>query len=182
MGKTIKGANKAKAKKAAIAQKIARKCKGGKCAAVALVLLLILGCAQSGPQPSRAIYQRFDVKDCRFTFNAGKTASTNNLAGIEMFTATQANEGSETMSPTSTPTTTVDVPITVKYNDAIAGATTASRSVLGVIGDGLDAVLGLMQSKSSGTVTVKKIDGTPANVKCEDGQCSWCPDCVVSGS
>lgn len=105
MGKTFKGKNKTAAKKAAIAKKIACKCKGGRCAVVVIALLLLVGCAQSGPQPSRAIYQRFDFSDCVFVVNAG-SASTNDTPAVEMFTATQANEGSEAVSPTSTPTQT----------------------------------------------------------------------------
>lgn len=177
MGKTIKGKNKVAAKKAAAQKKIARKCRG-KCAALVTLLALAAiadGCAQSGPQPSRAIYQRFNLTRCVIVVS-GASVSTNDTPAVEMFTATQANDGSETVSPTATPTLDVKTDITAKYNDAIQSASAATRSVLGSIGDGLGAVLDLILSKKTGKVAVTKTDGSKACVECVDGQCSWCEE------
>lgn len=88
-------------------------------------------------------------------------------------TETYSPSNSPSNSPTATPSNTVTTDITAKYNDALAAATTASKGVLTQLAGGLDAVLGLMSSKESGTVAVKKTDGTTALVECKDGQCSW---------
>lgn len=88
-----------------------------------------------------------------------------------------ADSSGSTETQTATPTMDIRPNLVLKYNDAIAGATAASKSVLGSIGTGIDAVLELMQSKKSGTVAVLKTDGTLTNVKCENGQCEFCEDC-----
>lgn len=85
-----------------------------------------------------------------------------------------ADSAGSTETQTATPTLDIRTRIDARYNDAIAGATSASRSVLGSIGDGITAVLDLMQSKKSGLVTVTKTDGTAATIRCENGQCSEC--------
>lgn len=90
----------------------------------------------------------------------------------DMTLASADSEGS-TETQTATPTTTIDVKPDVRYNDAIAGATSASKGVLSAIGYGADAVLELMSSKKSGTVKVQKKDGAYAIVKCENGQCEF---------
>ena len=92
-------------------------------------------------------------------------------------TETYSPSNAPSNSPTATPSNTVTTDITAKYNDALAAATTASKGVLTQLAGGLDAVLGLMSSKESGTVAVKKTDGTTALVECKDGQCSWCSEC-----
>lgn len=88
-----------------------------------------------------------------------------------------ADSSGSTETQTATPTMDIRPNLIIKYNDAIAGATAASRSVLGTIGTGLDAVLELMQSKKSGKVEVTKTDGTSATVQCDNGQCEFCEDC-----
>lgn len=85
-----------------------------------------------------------------------------------------ADSAGSTETQTATPTLDIRTRIDARYNDAIAGATSASRSVLGSIGDGITAVLDLMQSKQSGKVRVTKTDGTAATICCEGGQCSEC--------
>ena len=97
---------------------------------------------------------------------------------VELFTQTQANEGSETISPTATPTLDIKPDINVHYNDALKTATDASKGVLESLSEAsCKAVLGLMSSKQSGVLDVERSDGTAAKVKCEDGQCSFCTDC-----
>lgn len=198
MGKTLKGAAKTASKIATKVKrakgKIARKCGKATACAVGAFLLLCVGCStarsempaeQSSAQRAQTITAMF--RDCQFNF--GYSAATNytgNLPSFEFITATQSNEtgGGETYenaptatpTATQTPTNTTEVPITVKYNDALAAATPASMSVIGAIGQGVDGVLSLMQSRKSGTVQVTKTDGTKACVSCSDGQCSFCTD------
>lgn len=117
MGKIIDKAAKAKNKaKAKVAAKIGKK---KVCIALALTagIALIVGCATSGEQPARSQTQHNDVRDCTFIVGASRVTISNNVivaeaeinpATIELFTQTQSNEGSETVSPTATPTLTVD--------------------------------------------------------------------------
>ena len=172
--------------------KVVKKCgKGAKCAAILFAIGLataLCGCSTAdAPTAQRA--QTVTVTDNTFNFNIGQCEPcvTNHTAVIPSFhfefgTAAQANEtsGTETMSATNDlkPTNTTEVPIDVRYNDAMAAASTASRGVLSSIGSGLDGVLQLMQSGQSGTVQVTKTDGTAATVRCADGQCSFCEDCT----
>ena len=97
---------------------------------------------------------------------------------LELFTQTQANEGSETISPTASPTLDIKPDINLHYNDALKNATDASKGVLETLSEAsCKAVLGLMSSRQSGVLDVERSDGTAAKVKCEDGQCSFCTDC-----
>ena len=169
---------------------------GSKCGAIlALITLaatLVSGCASTGAQPSRSQTLNNDFRDCIVVVAAHASVtnttvvanSDDGLQPIELFTQTMKNEGSESNAPTATPTLDIKTDITAKYNDAIAAATTASKSVLGQIGDGLTSVLDLMSSKKSGSVPVTLKDGTAATVKCENGQCAIangsCPGGVCS--
>lgn len=160
--------------------KVARKC--GKAAkaviAIACLSVLLTGCMGT-TTPSRS--QTLTIKDC--TINVyGCGTETNEVARVELATQAMSIENSGTETQTSSPTQTTDVKpdIDVRYNDAIAGATTASKGVLDLLTEGgKEAVLELMASKKSGTMNVDKTDGTTATVKCENGQCSFCKDCEV---
>ena len=194
MGKTVKGKAKAKAKADKAKAKIARKCKG-KCAAIvaAVGLAFLYGCATSeAMQPAKSMTQNNEFDRCIFVM-ASKAAVSNGVVvaegdvapALEMFTQTQSLEssGTESFAPTATQTPTTDVKpdIDVRYNDAIAGATSASKGVLDLLTDtGKAAVLELMSSKKSGTVKVEKTDGSSATVKCENGQCEFCEECTVN--
>ena len=173
-------------------EKVAKKCGKAKACAIVVVAFLattiLCGCSTAeAPTAQRA--QTVTVTDNVFNFNIGQCEPcvTNHTAVVPSFhfefgTAAQANEtsGTETMTATNDlkPTNTTEVPIDVRYNDAMAAASTASKGVLSSIGSGIDGVLQLMQSRQSGTVKVTKMDGTAATVKCEDGQCSFCGDCT----
>lgn len=176
--KTIKEKIKAKAK--ATKEKVKGKLKGAKkakaVAVVAVAALALSGCLDTAPA-SRATTANYCIEiavkvgdnardnkfDLPFTIGDGALAS--------------ADSAGSTETQTTTPTMDIKPDIDIKYNDAIAGATAASKTVLGSIGDGLEAVLKLMQTKESGTVAVTKTDGTAATVKCENGQCEFCTDC-----
>ena len=190
MGKTIKGKDKAARKTAAAKRKIARKCKG-KCAALvaAFGLAMLCGCATSdSAQPAKSQTQSNKFDDCVFIMAAKATVSNgvvraegDGATPLEMFTQTQSleNSGTDTTSQTATQTPTTDVKpdLDVHYNDAIKGATDASKGVLeSLIDTSAKSVLQMMSEKKSGTVQVTKTDGSTATVKCEDGQCSFCTD------
>ena len=195
MGKTSKCKDKAKAKTAKVAQKIARKCKGGKLAALlaAFALAFLAGCASSeSAQPAKSQTLTADLDGCTIII-AGKvsmpiadtnqtiTAEGEKLPTIELLTQTQSLESSGTESyaqtATQTPTTDVKPDIDVHYNDAIKNATDASKGVLETLADSsAKAVLQMMSNKTTGTVQVTKTDGSTATVECKDGQCSLCTD------
>lgn len=176
--KTIKDKIKAKAK--ATKEKVKGKLKGAKkakaVAVVAVAALALSGCLDTAPA-SRATSANYRIEiavkvgdnardnkfDLPFTIGDGALAS--------------ADSAGSTETQTTTPTMDIKPDLDIKYNDAIAGATAASKTVLGSIGEGLEAVLKLMQSKETGTVAVTKTDGTAATVKCENGQCEFCTDC-----
>ena len=114
--KVAKAKNKAKAKVTAKTGKTGKK---KVCAALALTagIALIVGCATTGEQPARSQTQHNDIRDCIIIAGASKVTVSNKVvvaeaeiapATIELFTQTQANEGSETVSPTATPTLRVD--------------------------------------------------------------------------
>ena len=114
--KVAKAKNKAKAKVTAKTGKTGKK---KVCAALALTagIALIVGCATTGEQPARSQTQHNDIRNCIIIVGSARTTVSNDVvkaeaevtpSAIELFTQTQANEGSETVSPTATPTLTVD--------------------------------------------------------------------------
>ena len=165
--------DKVKAKIAKVKDKV-KSIKGkvkGACALMG-VLLLVAGCSFDTTPASRATTATVTVE----VRNYGGTNSVSNSVH-DVAQASADSEGS-TETQTATPTLDIRTKIDARYNDAISGATAASRSTLGLIGDGITGVLDMMASKKSGTVAVTKTDGTPATVKCENGQCSICEDCT----
>lgn len=169
-----------KEKMAAVKAKVKsvkRKVKGkiGGVAAVAVLagfLAALAGCSFDTTPASRATTANITIE----VRNYGGTNSVANTVRDVAQASADSDGSTETM--TATPTLDVRTKIDARYNDAISGATAASRSTLGLIGDGITGVLDLMASKKSGTVAVTKTDGTAATVKCENGQCSFCEDCT----
>ena len=175
--KSVKKKVETKVAKAKV--KIASKCKkAAKVVVAALCLSVLFAGCQGTSTPSRS--QNLTIKDC--TINVyGCGTETNEVARVELATQAMSIENSGTETQTATPTQTTDVKpdIDVRYNDAIAGASVASKGVIEMLTDaGKEAVLELMASKKSGTVAVTKTDGTAATVKCENGQCEFCSDCT----
>jgi hypothetical protein len=90
-----------------------------------------------------------------------------------------ADSSGSTESQTQTPTFDISPKTDVRYNDALAAASTASKGVLETLTTaGANTVLSLMADKATGTVKVEKTDGGTATVRCENGQCSLCTYCV----
>lgn len=182
--KDAKTAAKAKIKDklAKTKEKVKAKVKGGVKASVAVmaaVLSLVLyeGCSTATPA-SRATTAQYRFE---FAFDDSSRGNTVNLTLGDGALASADSAGS-TETQTATPTTTIDVKPDIRYNDAIAGATSASKGVLSAIGYGADAVLEMMAGKKSGTVKVQKTDGTEATVECKDGQCSFVDGACAGGS
>ncbi len=140
---------------------------------MAFAMAVMCGCSSAAPA-SRATTATYT-----FNFNFGEKAKNVNIENKTGDSAiASADSSGSTETQTATPTVDVKPDIDVHYNDAIAGASAASKDVLNLIETGKEAVLELMSSKKSGTVAVTKTDGTAATVKCENGQCSFCEDCT----
>lgn len=151
--------------KAKVAKKM-EKVKGGKTAcmlagACAGALALGMTGCQNPAQRAQTAETNIEIFGGNITF------------GSEFVSLAQANEtGGNDAGQTASPSNPVSVPIDVRYNDAIAGATSASKGLLETLTSaGANKVLEMMSSKSSGTVTVEKKDGGTMDVKCENGQC-----------
>lgn len=197
--------DKAKSVKDKIKDKLAKtkaKVKGklkGTAAAVAC-LLLLAGCMDTNPASRYTastigdITVKNNVDDLRSrpghvaTNAVGAAAAKAPLVSIattiQLSDVTMASADSEGSTETQTATPTLDVRTRVdaRYNDAIAGATSASKTVLGQIADGATSVLDMMLNKKSGTVKVTKTDGAEATVECKDGQCSFVDGACTDGS
>ena len=91
-----------------------------------------------------------------------------------------ADSSGSTESQTQTPKFDIRPQTDLRYNDAIAAASTVSKSVLeSLTQSGAEKVLSLMSSGGTGTVTVEKKDGTQAVATCENGQITSCTNCVA---
>lgn len=173
MGKTTKGAAKTAAKIAKGKEKVEKKCgRAAKCAALLLasgLAALFCGCSTTGEQPARSQTQNNSFEDCTFII-AARASSTNGavsaegdaLPSVEWFTQTQANEGSETISPTASPTNTTDIKPQTDVN------TTGGRTA-GVLETALQAGASALMSKSSGTGSAAT---APSGAACTDGSCT----------
>ena len=148
--KIKKAKTKAKAKVAAKTGKCgrnARECAKSACVLLAFASLAALfGCATTGEQPARSQTMTNEFRDCVIVMAAKATVTNGVVAAegeamptLELFTQTQANEGSETISPTASPTNTVDtdasldIPVT-----KTGGAKTVSSAVTKAAKDCLD--------------------------------------------
>lgn len=134
--------DKAKSKaKRKVAAKIAKAAKvSPKVAIVVAILAAVAGCASTGEQPARSQTMHNDFRDCVIIANArtvaldtkAQTVDTDAgaaTAPLELWTQTQANEGSETISPAATPTNTTDVDATldIPVNKTSGGASPAGE-------------------------------------------------------
>lgn len=176
--KTVKDKIKEKAK--ATKGKVKGKLKAAKACAALFLCAALCGCATAQPA-SRATTAAYDRIQPRVEVDVGDWASSNTVAITVNVTLgdgalASADSAGSTETQTATPTLDIKPDIDVRYNDAIAGATSSSKDVLDLVKEGKEAVLALMQSGETGTVSVTKTDGTPASVKCENGQCSLCED------
>lgn len=196
---TVKSAkDKIKDKIAKTKAKVKGKLKGT--AAAVACLLLLAGCMDTAPASRYTattvgdIVVKNNVDDLRSRSGRAGTNGVETAAAkaplvsisttVQLSDVTMASADSEGSTETQTATPTLDVRTRVdaRYNDAIAGATSASKTVLGQIADGATSVLDMMLNKKSGTVKVTKTDGTEAIVECKDGQCSFVDGACTDGS
>ena len=193
MGKTMKDKIKAKVAKAN-AKTRGRVAKAVAKAACALaVAACATGCMHPGEQAAKAETMNVTIKDSVIAVNIGARKAMANSASnvvelaeetartydVTILSQAQSldSSGTETFGQTQTPTMDIKPDIDVRYNDALAAASTASKGVLeSLTAAGASKVLAMMANKSTGTVEVERNDGTTATVKCRDGQCSLCED------
>ena len=179
--KPVKETDKTKAK--AIKQKVKGKVKG--CAALVALfgLFAICGC-MTPEQASRSTEAQVgdvesSVKVC-VDEKANPTINVNVRFNLGDGAIASADSSGSTETQTRTPTFDISPKTDLRYNDALAAASTTSKGILETLTTtGMNKVLALMQSGVSGTVTVEKADGGQAVVTCENGQCTTCTDCVV---
>lgn len=143
-----------------------------------LCAVAVCGCSTATPA-SRATTANYEITVKVNVDESAKSTTVNVPFTFGDGALASADSSGSTETQTATPTIDVKPDIDVRYNDAIAGATTASKGVLEtLLSTSANRVLEMMQSKETGTVKVQKTDGTAATVKCENGQCEFCEDCV----
>ena len=180
MAKTIK--EKIKEKARSVKDKVKGKAKGcAKCAAILLALSCLAGCMtpEQASRSTRAEYGDMEPDVSVSAVGSNTVSVTVNITFGDGAIASADSSGS-TESQTQTPTFDISPKTDLRYNDAIAGASAASKGVLETLtAAGASKVLSLMADKTTGTVEVEKTDGGTATVKCENGQCSLCTDCTA---
>lgn len=160
-------------------------CLFGIVAAIGLAAVASIAGCMTPEQASRSTNATYGDMEAKVATDIGEKAH-NNAVTVDIKVTigdgaiASADSSGSTESQTQTPTFDISPKTDLRYNDAIAGASVASKNVLSdIIGTGKDAVLAMMAAKQSGTVKVQKTDGTEAVVECKDGQCSFCEDCVI---
>lgn len=176
---------KAKAKvaekcgKTDVAKKVA-----AKVATVVALALVIAGCASTGEQPARSQTMHNNFDECivivagKVTLKDGKVKEVDGEGGLpalELFTQTQANEGSETIAPKATPTNTTDVDaaLDVPVNKGNAGTSAAGGAAEKLLGAGADWLSSKMGTGGAGsTATPNAKAATTTATDCKDGSCT----------
>ena len=167
MGNVEKAKQKAKEKLRTKMRKVTRKAKktlrAGSVMISVIALAVITGCASSGEQPARSQNQHNEFDQCFFYVTG---TSSNDMPAIEVFTQTQSNAGSETVSPTSTPTQSTSTDLK------------AQLPAKGSAGSGvLETVLDAFTGGGGGNSESKCANGTcPDGNCCLDGNCSECSE------
>ena len=190
MGKTIKGKDKAARKTAAAKRKIARKCKGGRVAAIvaAFALAAILtGCTTANSaQPAKANTMHNTFDDCIIVVATHASVSnrivtaegTKDAPAIELFTQTQSLESTGStdtfgQANTQTPTTDIKPDVDLHYNDAIgAGGSVGASFVNSLTAESAALLKSYIDGKKTGKVTVTTKDGKTETLDCADGTCT----------
>lgn len=147
-------------------------------------LFAVAGC-MTPEQASRSTNATYGDMEAKVATDIGEKAN-NNAVTVDIKVTigdgaiASADSSGSTESQTQTPTFDISPKTDVRYNDALAAASTTSKGILETLTTaGANKVLALMQSGGTGEVTVQKADGTEAVVKCENGQCTTCTDCVL---
>ena len=188
MKEKIKAKVKAKTKpikqkvKAKVKPTIAKKkCKGGACSyvgaiAIAFMMTMFAGCL-TPEQASRSTHNKNGDFEPSVDVTVNGSSNTVSVVirgtyGDGAIASADSSGSSETQ--TQTPTFDISPKTDVRYNDALAAASTGSKSVIEGLSDvSKNAVLAIMAAKGNGSVSVTKADGSEGTVKCADGQCSF---------
>jgi hypothetical protein len=155
-----------------------------KVATVVALALVIAGCASTGEQPARSQTMHNNFDECivivagKVTLKDGKVKEVDGEGGLpalELFTQTQANEGSETIAPKATPTNTTDVDaaLDVPVNKGNAGTSAAGGAAERLLGAGADWLSSKMGTGGAGsTATANAKAATTTTTDCKDGSCT----------
>lgn len=202
-GMKVKGIKaKVAAKIAKAKAKVAAKCGDSdaakklteKVATLVALALVIVGCASTGEQPARSQTMHNDFKDCIVIVTSKCSVSnrivraegTQETPSVELFTQTQQNEGSETISPHASPTNTTDVDAALdvpvnKMNSGTSAAGGAAEKLLGAGADWLSSKIGTGGAATASTAA----QANAKSAACADGSCSKgsCTDgsCTLGG-
>lgn len=186
--------SKCKKKIAAKVAKVEKKCaKVSKVVVAVLTLGTIFGC-MDGRQPSRSQAMENNFDKCVFIMAQKSVVSNDcisaeggdNSTPYEMFTQTQGNDGSETVTPTFTPTvdTKPDIDVSVPVNKANAGTSGAAGGALeSVVGAAADWAAGKIRGAGDKNSPAAAAVPSMATQSCPDGNCSEpgvCTDCIKS--
>ena len=184
---------KVAAKVAAAKAKVAEKCGktdaakkvAAKVATVVALALVIAGCASTGEQPARSQTMHNNFDECivivagKVTLKEGKVKEVDGEGGLpalELFTQTQANEGSETIAPKATPTNTTDVDtaLDIPVNKGNAGTSAAGGAAEHLLGAGADWLSSKMGTGGAGSTATPnaKAATTTTTTDCKDGSCT----------
>lgn len=190
MKEKIKAKVKAKTKpikqkvKAKVKPTVAKKkCKGGACSyvgaiAIAFMMTMFAGCLTPG-QASRGTSNNEGDVEPTVKICIGDNSHSNTVIVTQRIThgdgaIASADSSGSSETQTQTPTFDISPKTDVRYNDALAAASTGSKSVIDGLSDvSKNAVLAIMAAKGNGSVSVTKADGSEGTVKCADGQCSF---------
>lgn len=184
---------KVAAKVAAAKAKVAEKCGktdaakkvAAKVATVVALALVVAGCASTGEQPARSQTMHNNFDECivivagKVTLKEGKVKEVDGEGGLpalELFTQTQANEGSETIAPKATPTNTTDVDtaLDIPVNKGNAGTSAAGGAAERLLGAGADWLSSKMGTGGAGSTAAPnaKAATTTTTTDCKDGSCT----------
>ncbi len=137
-------------------------------AGAALALLCCTGCVSPGSQPAKS--QTMTVRDCTITFNVTGGGETNSVPFSvgDMIAQNQYLEssGTETYSPTATPTQTISPQTTATLSKAGA-STDALTSLLKAGANALSSV-----SASSSSSSSEASSSASGEADCADGTCT----------
>ena len=166
--------------------KVAKKCgKAAKTLLFALAVGALFGCASTGAQPSRSQNQENKFDKCVFIMAQKAVVSNDcvqadggdNSMPYEMFTQTQGNDGSETVSPTATPTQTTDIHPDTNVNTTGGRTAGVLESLIGSFGtwlttpSGKEAAATAVAAATSSSASCQNGNCSP-NGTCTDGSCS----------
>ena len=183
--------DKVKEKAKAVKEKVKSKAKRLSAFILCGFLAALTGCMTPG-QASRGTSNNEGDVEPTVKVCIGDNSHSNTVVVTQTIThgdgaIASADSSGSTESQTQTPTFDISPKTDVRYNDALSAASGTSKNILESLGSGLTdagkaSLLSMIESKSTGTVTLDKKDGTKAVVTCENGQCTTCTDCTPNAN